>query len=245
MIHAIRSEWIKLRSARSNVVLLVLAVAVPIGLTVLVTSVVKTTDVVGSDKFMLLVASIFIGQILVGVTGVLVIGQEYRHNTIRVTFTAEPRRLRVMVAKVIAVALTGFVVGVVTTFGCYWIGKAILSVRDFGDLGVSTGTQMRVLWGTIILFVLSGLWGLGLGAVIRATAGAITFLVLWPLLPENIINGFFPKVGKWLPFQAGGQLMAVNRTEDALSPWTGGLVFAAWVLLVLALGTLLVVRRDA
>ena len=80
MIDAIRSEWIKLRSARSNLVLLILATAVPVALTLLLAFTVQPEDVTAEDTFSLLLVGDNIGQLLLGVLGVLVIGQEYRHD---------------------------------------------------------------------------------------------------------------------------------------------------------------------
>ena len=45
MRNAIRSEWIKLRTARSNLVLLLLSAVVPVAFTILVTATVRSSDV--------------------------------------------------------------------------------------------------------------------------------------------------------------------------------------------------------
>lgn len=245
MIDAIRSEAIKLRTARSNLVLLILAVAVPIALTILLTSVVGADDVTTNDLFDLIVAGVGIGQILTGVLGVLVIGQEYRHNTIRVTLTAEPSRLKVMVAKAITVAGTALLVGAVATLFSYVLGNAILTSRGL-DLVLDGTTQARALIGAAVLFALYGLCGLGLGTIIRATAGAITLLVVWPVIVEPIVNGLLPKLGKWLPFTAASQLVSTGpRDPDTLSPLSGGVLFAVFALILVVIGTFLVARRDA
>jgi ABC-2 type transport system permease protein len=242
---AIRSEWIKLRTARSNLVLLSLAILLPIGLTLLLALTVSASDVTRSDLFDITLAGATIGRFLVAVLGVLVIGQEFRHNTIRVTFTAEPRRLRVMLAKIVTVAITALVVGAMCVFASYALGKAIFSARDL-HFDTPTGTQARSLAGTVILYILYALCGLGLGAIIRATAGAITLIIVWPIVVEPIVFALVDPIKKWLPFSAGDQLVNTgNGREEGLSPWAGGSLFAAFVLLVLVVGTVLVARRDA
>jgi ABC-2 type transport system permease protein len=246
MIDAIRAEWIKLRTARSNLVLLILAVVVPVAFTLLITSVISKEDATNNDLFDLLLAGAGIGQILIGVLGVLIIGQEYRHTTIRITFTADPRRSRVMLAKAIVVVVTGLAVGVVAVGFSYALGNAILTSRAF-DLLLDGHTQARAALGAVVLFGLSALVGLGVGSIIRATAGAITLFVLWPIVVENLIDGLLPKVGKWLPFRAGGELMSTSSTTttDTLSPVAGGLLFAIFGFALLAVGIVLVTRRDA
>ena len=193
MTDAIRSEWIKLRSARSNFVLLILAAAIPVALTLLLAFTVQPEDLTAEDTFDLVLVGDYIGQLLIGVLGVLVIGQEYRHTTIRVTFTADPNRGRVMTAKALVVAATGLVIGGVTTFFSYVLGNAILTSRDM-ELVLEGSTQLRALAGAVILFALYGLVGLGLGAIIRATAGAITLLVVWPVVVESIDQRLLPQV---------------------------------------------------
>lgn len=247
MRNAIRSEWIKLRTARSNLVLLLLAAAVPVAFTILITATVRSSDVEDQDRFSLLLAGVTIGYLLTAVLGVLVIGQEFRHTTIRVTFTAEPRRTRVMAAKALVVAATALGVGVIATVFSYAIGNAIMTSRGL-DLTLPGSTQARALVGSVLLFALYGLVGLGVGSIIRATAGAITLVVVWPLIVESIIKGLLPKIGKWLPFNAGSQLTSTDTTinsSEALSPRAGGLVFLIFALVLLAVGTALVSRRDA
>lgn len=247
MRNAIRSEWIKLRTARSNLVLLLLAAAVPVAFTILITATVRSSDVEDQDRFSLLLAGVTIGYLLIAVLGVLIIGQEFRHTTIRVTFTAEPRRARVMAAKALVVAATALVVGVIATVFSYAIGNAIMTSRGL-DVTLAGSTQARAMVGSVLLFALYGLVGLGVGSIIRATAGAITLVVVWPLIVESIIKGLLPKIGKWLPFNAGSQLTSTDTTinsSEALSPRAGGLVFLIFALVLLVVGTALVSRRDA
>ena len=73
-------------------------------------------------------------------------------------------------------------------------------------------------------------------------------MVVWPVIVESIIKGLLPRIGKWLPFNAGSQLTNTDATinhNEALSPRAGGLVFLVFALVLLAVGTALVSRRDA
>ena len=52
-------------------------------------------------------------------------------------------------------------------------------------------------------------------------------------------------IGDYFPAQAIGSLHGLRQeTEDGLSQVTGGLVLAAWSLGLVAIGTLLICRRD-
>ena len=128
---AVHSEWIKLRTARSNLVLLVLALVVPVLTTALATAATpldSLPDDTPANRFSLAIAGTGIGHTLLAVLGVLVIGSEFRHNTIRTTFSAIPRRLRVHRAKIVTVAAVGLVVGAVGVLSSYVVGAAILSL---------------------------------------------------------------------------------------------------------------------
>jgi hypothetical protein len=144
--NAIRSEWIKLRTARSNLVLLVLSAAVPVAFTILITATVRSSDVDEQDRFSLLLAGALVGYLLIGVLGVLIIGQEFRHTTIRVTFTAEPRRARVMAAKAVVVTATSLVVGVIAHAVCDHAREA----RAETERGGSHGKGKHFLHGFIV-----------------------------------------------------------------------------------------------
>jgi len=153
----------------------------------------------------------------------------------------------VMAAKALVVAASALVVGVIATVFSYAIGNAIMTSRGL-DVTLAGSTQARAIVGSVLLFALYGLVGLGGGSIIRATAGAITLVVVWPLIVESIINGLLPKIGKWLPFNAGSQLTSTDATinsSEALTPRAGGLVFLLFALVLLVIGTALVSRRDA
>jgi ABC-2 type transport system permease protein len=244
---AVRSEWIKLRTARANLVLLVLALAVPVLLSALVSGTVPIDtlpDDTPASRFSLAIAGTGTGHTLLTVLGVLVIGSEYRHNTIRVTFTAVPRRLRVYAAKIVTVAALALVVGVVAVASSYLVGAAILDARGYG-VSMSDPGVVRSLFGSALLAVLMGLVGLGVGTIVRATAGAITLVVVYPVIVEALLVGFVPSVGKYLPFAAGSALQSPQGAKDVLSPLAGGAIFAAFTVVLLVVGGALLTKRDA
>ena len=110
-----------------------------------------------------------------------------------------------------------------------------------------TGVQTCAL-PILVLYAVYSLVGLGVGAIIRATAGAITLVVVWPVIVESILTVVLPRIGKWLPFNAGSQLTSTDPTinpREALTPRAGGLVFLIFALVLLAVGTALVSWRDA
>ena len=251
MINAIRSEWIKLRSARSNIVLVCLAIGLPLVISTLIAAL---ADMRNSDPIDVMAAVVlgpcFICVIMAGVIGVLGIGQEYRHNTIRVTFTGEPRRSRVLAAKVVVTTAFGLGIGLLTQALCLGVAKTIFSVRDIEVAFFEPGVNAAAFIGQVLLCGLFTLAGFGLGAILRQPAGAIPILVVFPLVVEPILAGLLGLIadnaGKWMPFQQGIR-MAVNAETgpEVFSRLYSGLYFGGFVAVIVAIGWLLVERRDA
>ena len=122
--------------------------------------------------------------------GVLAATGEYGTGTIRSSLAATPRRPLFLVGKVVVVGAIALAVGEVLTFASFWIGQAVLSG---GGVPSATLGQPGVLRAVVLsgaFLALLGLLGLGLGVIIRHTAGAmaayvgITFLI--PLLHPNL-----------------------------------------------------------
>jgi len=244
---ALRSEWIKLRTARSHVVLAIIAVGAPLVICVLTALLNDFEQSDGLDTFgATVLGPCYLCVFLAGVIGVLGIGQEYRHNTVRVTFVAQPRRSRVLSAKVIVTVLFGAGIALFTQMLCYVAASLILRARDIGIGITDPGENLAGFVGQVVLSALFTLLGFGLCAVIRQPAGAIPLLLLWPLIGEGIVGGIAPGVARWMPFRNGLRLPLTGDVGDeVLSRVPAGLYFGAFVVLVVALGWMLVERRDA
>jgi ABC-2 type transport system permease protein len=248
---ALRSEWRKLAGTRSLVVLVVLALAAAVGLAILVTLVVPTDQLRRDEladpvrRSQLLMGGMGIARFLLGSLGVLIIGQEFRSNTIRVTFAAEPRRGRVLAAKAVLVGAVGAVVSAAGVALAAVAGGAILSAKGVGvPLTDATVLRSFVGWGAVS--AVYGLGGLALGALLRQPVGGIVALVVWRLLVESILAAVFPDVGGWLPFTAGDRVAAVVPDDAAGPPGWWGFAYLCVVLAVVgAVGTALIRRRDA
>jgi ABC-2 type transport system permease protein len=244
---AIRSEWLKLRTTRATVVLLVLALLVPIALVILVTASVPLDtlpDDTIANRFSLTIAGAGLGDTLLAVTGVLAMSSEYRHNTIRVTIAAVPSRWRVLGAKIVVVAAVSIVIAAIAVTFSYVVGAAILGARAHG-VSISDPGVARSIVGAVLLAVLEALIGLTVGTIIRATAGAVTLVVLWPVLIEPLLFALLPGVGKFLPYTAGSALQSPEGTKDVLSPLAGGVVIVAFTTVLLVAAGVLLQRRDA
>ena len=183
------------------------------------------------------------------VMGVLASAGEYRHNTIVPSLLAQPRRARLALAKVQAVAIVGLVVAGVSAVVSSAVGWVLLSSRDApaADLGpVPSG--LLVLGGTAALY---GVLGVGLGLLLRNQAVAMTVALVWYFVVEQVAPMVLraPDASTWLP---GGAADAFSRLGDTgrgsaaglVTPWVGGGLLTAYALGLALLATAGLVRRD-
>lgn len=254
MINTLRSEWIKLRTIRMNHVLVILAVAFPLIVTVLTAIFADVNDMDTKDLVGLVTGTSVITGLLLGVIGAASITGEFGFGTIRPTFAATPKRTRVIVAKGIVTVIVALVVQTVVVLLSYGIGAAILKSRDATiDLGstAADGSKQAML-GVILFAAIVSLLGYGLGLMIRSTPASVAVLLLWPLLAELLIAGLLAAIGiehpfKWLPYNEGLNLGNPDARSNAESMGrvVGGLYFFAVAAAVTAIGAVVTSSRDA
>ena len=248
---AIRSEWVKFRSLRSTVAVLGAAMLgmFVIGLIVAyntrhITAVIQPDDHVPSSTLQ----GYYLGQLMIGALGVLFVTGEYSTGMIRSTLAAVPRRVPVLLAKVVVFAAITLVCMEVVSVATFLCAQAVISHYrtgySLGDPGV-----LRVVLGTGLYLTLIGLLAAMLGWIIRSTPGALiayiaTILVL-PVLFGNVLGTWGKHVAEYLPSDAGGAFVGSLPEPPSLSPSTGLIVLVGWVILSAAIAIVQLRRRDA
>ena len=105
-----------------------------------------------------------------------------------------------------------------------------------------------VTGGGLYLAVL-GLLGLGLGAIIRVSAGAIAafFGVLFvpQIFAELLPQSWQAKITPYVPMEAGSQIFSVHHNTGSLGAWSGFGVFCLYAAVALGVGFVKISRRDA
>lgn len=182
------------------------------------------------------------GAILVLVLGILAVAGEFRHGTITSTFLVTPERFRVVIAKLVAYFLVGLSFGAVGLLLTLAIAVPWLAIKD---VSYSASDVVAVATGSLLATALYGVLGVGVGALVRNQAAAITVAVVWTFVVESILVALLPEVGKWGPGGAATALAGGASTEgDLLVPWAAGLLLALYGIGLAAVGTRLVIRRD-
>lgn len=254
------SEWVKFRSLRSTVITIAVAVVVIVGFGALAASVVSgaVTDPnrpgggggggFATDPTSISLAGMSLAQIIMGILGVLTVTGEYSSGMIRVTLAAVPRRLPVLWAKALVVGVSTLVVAVPSAFVAFFLGQAILG--DGANVSLSDPGVLRVVLGSAAYLAGTALLGVGLGALLRHTAGAIGALFGLLLLAPGLLALVLPSswsdaIVPYLPSNAGQSFTSVVVADGLLSPWGGALVLVAWIVALVGGAAVLLKRRDA
>jgi len=252
-VRVARSEWTKLWSVRSTRWSLFAAFLFTIGVAALACAVVahhypqmRAREKANFHPLEVNLAGVQLAQLALGVLGVLIITAEYSTGMIRASFTAVPRRLPVLWAKAGVFGLVTFALMLPAVLIAFFVGEAILAGQHI-DIGIAAPHVIRVLVGAALYLTVAGLFGLGLGAIVRNTAGGIAsfaaiMFVLPPLmnvLPASWNNAASP----YLPLQAGEAILSTTPGGH-LSPWVGLALFAGYAAVAVAVAAVLLVRRD-
>lgn len=196
-----------------------------------------------------------LGESIFMVMAALAVTTEYRFSTLRSTFLAVPKRTNVLLAKTLLLAALGAVVGFICAMGAFFLAKALAKEPPI-PLELS-GDVWREVAGYAALFAIAAVIAVSIGTLLRQSAGAISLLLLWPLLVESLftlIPTVGPKVGPWLPFAAGGQFVAPTTNvagidnllnSNAPTPVQGLLVFLATGIVLWLIAAFVLMKRDA
>ena len=249
------AEWIKFRTVRSTVIGYVVTVVLTMGLGALITSAIRshwqtmnplrklTFDPVSTS-----LGGTLFAQFAVGVIGVLFITSEYSSGSIRTTLAATPRRVQVVVAKLIVLVSVTIVISELVVFAAFLMGQRIYQgVVPTASLG--SGAVLRsVVLGGVYLTLLASL-GFGLGLLLRQQSAAISvftsLLLIVPIIVFVLPQSWQSSFTRYEPSSLGHAMMSVSPSLDMFGPWTAALVLVGYVALVLVVSTTTLVRRDA
>jgi len=240
---ALRSEWIKLASLRINVTILGVAAAVGALVAWALASTAGDQPLPAAELFIYplpLVATLAL------VTGILMFTGEAQHGTLAVALMARPARWVLVAAKTVTAAVAGVVLGATAMVTAY-IG-ALAGGMEPGD---ASAVVTRGAWA-LLYIGLAALIGLGVGMIVRHSAGAISGLLMWCFVIESLFAPALPDaVVHVLPFSAGYRLLDAGPSfeppvviAEELTRPAYAAIFGAYAVAALVIGTVLLYRRD-
>jgi len=191
---------------------------------------------------------VFLAQLVIGVLGVLILSAEYSSGTIRATLAAVPQRRTVLVVKAAVFAVVAFVVSLFACLVAFEVAQRIYATHSV-EVALSAPGVPRIILGGALYLTVVGLLGLGLAAILRSTAGAIStifgLLLVVPILVQFLPSDWRADVSPYLPSTAGSGIFRLQAEPGGLAPWTGFALFAGYTLVALVAGAVVLRRRDA
>ena len=209
-------------------------------------------------------SGVFAGLIAIVVIGVMYITAEYRRGLIRTTFTATPRRGRVLAAKAIVLGGVAFVSALIAVSIAIPVSQHFLQENGNPIFPLSGLQLVRIVTGTAALLAIGAVLALAVGTLLRRSTGAVTAVIAGIVLPYllAVMSGVLPlSAEEWLVRVTPAAGFAIQQIVPAypqvdttyapadgyfpLPPWAGFAVLCAWTALALALATYALRRRDA
>jgi ABC-2 type transport system permease protein len=238
----LRSEWTKLRTVRSTWWCVVVYAALVLALGWLGAAI---TDSAPRADFAVGAAltGFGFGQLVLVVLGVLVGAGEHATGMAVSSFTAVPRRTRLLFARTAVVAVVTALLTAALAAGCV-LAAALLTEVPGGVRGTDP-LVFRPVALQVAAAVPVSVLAVALGTVLRSTAGGIGLGMVLVLLLPPLLAAEGGRVTGWLSLA----LPALRVGEDAFlvghGGWPAGLaVVAAWAVGAWALGAVLLERRD-
>jgi hypothetical protein len=244
------AERIKLSTTRSVVWTAAAVAVLSIGLAALQGSTVYGAAPLPPERAATGVA-VFGVPVLMVLAAMTVTG-EYRSGMIHTTFMATPNRTLVLVAKAIVAAVFSTVYAVVMTIAAVLVARLMSAPIVGSHLSLVASATWRLVGAIALYAAVTAVFGVGVAALVRHSAGAVAVLLLWPLLVEPVL-GNLPsigsEVGPYLPFANAFRFIDMQWLYPAYAmPWgeAGSLVYFMAVVGLVYLAAIVVVnRRDA
>jgi ABC-2 type transport system permease protein len=250
---ALRSEFTKIRSVRSTYWTLLAMLVVVVGFGALASAgAAHGPHGPDFDPTQQSLAGLYIGQLIIGVLGVLVISSEFSTGMIRTTLTTNPHRGVMIAAKGAVFTAVALVTSLVASFAAFFLGQALMS-SDHISTTIGSPNVLRAVIGGALFLTACGVLAFGLGLLIRHSAGGIG-AVVGLLFVVTILVNFLPlswqnHVDKWVPALAGGQLwMTVPQPRgnaQMFGPWASFAVLCGYAAIAVAAAVILFRKRDA
>ncbi|MGH2636815.1 MAG: ABC transporter permease [Actinomycetota bacterium] len=259
MRRALDAEWTKLRSVRSTTWTTIAVVGVTVGLSAFLAAVGGTNSneagARGDDDVVVNgLRGVWLGQVGMVAFGAVALTSEFATGTIRATFAAFPRRSVALGAKAAVVAAVAFVVGSVASAVSFVIAQPLLHEGGFTPpaypyVSLADPSALRAVLGTALFLTLLALFAMGVAAIVRHTAAAMTAAVGLVLVPTVLMEFFTGRIRELLQQAAPAAGLSIQITADKydvppLGPWGGLAVTAAWALAALLVGMWTLERRD-
>lgn len=200
-----------------------------------------------------------IGYVFPVLFGALAATAELHHKTLTPTFLANPRRVTVLLAKVVSLGTFGLIYGIAALIGAVGPGAGVLALTGT-DTGLGESDTWALFGRILIAMTLWAVVGVGLGTLLRSQVLAIVVVLVFTQFLEPILRfgasiwEWTAELGKFLPGAASDALVGASLYSMMGGPgggataqlewWQGGLVLAAIAVAVTLIGYVVTWRKD-
>jgi ABC-2 type transport system permease protein len=201
----------------------------------------------------------FFGGMFATLLAVLLITNEYRYQTAATTFLANPRRTTVIVSKFLMAMIAATAVWALSTAIDLAVGTYYFSSQNLSSQLVSWTVQRAILVN-LMVFALWGVFGLGIGVLLRSQIAATVITVLLYTIGVYGALGVVAtiqrfvyhhdSVAAWIVLYPGYAAQvatdphSTNLPDVSVPWWVGALVMLGYGLVMAAIGTIVLRRRD-
>jgi hypothetical protein len=199
----------------------------------------QTFDATSASLF-----GVIIAATLLGALAVRTVTAEYSTGMIRTTFSAMPARRLVLAAKAATVAAFVLPVALLVDIAGFELGQGIFVSKHLQVALSHPGVPRAIVFGALAASLVA-IIGVGLGGLIRHTAGATTALTL--IIVGGVTLGQLLPAGlrQYLPGTAMQAAVTVHRSSGLLTPNAAIAVLGAYAAIILAAALIRVAHRDA
>jgi ABC-2 type transport system permease protein len=187
--------------------------------------------------------------------GILLVTNEYHHQTATMTFLTTPRRTAVILSKLATLTLIGAVLWLVTSaidliVGSVWLVNAGHG-SQLGEWGVSRAVLLNLL-----AYIIWGIFGIGFGTLITNQLGAVITAAVLYLVGTQAASLIFFGLSIWLdntdilewqvvvPSIASSLMITGAELPGSPPQWVGAAVLIGYAVVTGTIGVLLTRRRD-
>ncbi|GAB3157219.1 ABC transporter permease subunit [Micromonospora sonneratiae] len=197
----------------------------------------------------------FFGLLFVMLLGIVVVTNEFYHQTATTTFLTTPHRTAVVLAKLVTATLFGAVFWLITTAINIPATMVFLSSEGV-DHHLGDSAIIKAILLNLLAYVLWGIFGVGFGVLIRSQIGATITAVVLYLLGTTAASILFVVLQQWLkadwilelqvivPSIASQLMITGNELPGSPPQWVGAAILIGYAAVTGVIGTLLVRTRD-
>ncbi|HEX5596403.1 MAG TPA: ABC transporter permease [Micromonosporaceae bacterium] len=196
----------------------------------------------------------FFGLMFVMLIGILMVTNEFFHQTATTTFLTTPRRTTVIFGKLAAACLVGFGFWLATTLIDLAVGSIFLSMEGYGSQ-LGEWPVQRALLLNLLAYMIWTVLGIGIGTLITNQLGAVITASVAYLVGTQVIGLLFFLLANWLENEKiiqwqviwpsiASQVMITPDLPNLPAWWVGALILIGYALVTGLIGILITRKRD-